>query len=148
MASYLSHLLADIRAAHRVDSSKQKPESGSLEEHFKDIDRWISGDAEHTLGYYCGLEPVAFPPYDQLSDEEVRKICDAFTTMLYTWNIALDIPEELPLHRKYKLMVGLLDHKFTVSNAGMIVFDFCTGYAPGCELKEYCQCLEFWEEDS
>ncbi|MEX0721102.1 MAG: hypothetical protein WD059_10570 [Balneolaceae bacterium] len=147
MPSYLTHLLSDIRAAHRTDSPKEKSEPESLEDHFRDVDRWISGDAEHTLGYYCGLEAKAFPRYDQLSDEEVRKVCDAFTAMLDTWRVDLDLPDELPLHRKYELMVGLLDHAFTPFNSGSFVFDFCTGYAPGCELKEFCGCLEFWEED-
>lgn len=145
MPSYLSHLLSDIRAAHRVDSSKQK--SDSIEDHFRDIDRWISGDAEQTLGYYCGLKAEAFPPCDQLSDEEIRKVCDAFTVMLNSWGFDLDLPDELPLHRKYELMTGLLDHECTPFNTGRFVFDFCTGYAPDCKLKEYCPCLEIWEEE-
>lgn len=145
MPSYLSHLLEDIRAAHRTDSPKT--ESESLEDHFRNVDRWISGDAEQTLGYYCGLETGAFPPYDQLSEIEVKKVCDAFMAMLATWRVDLDLPAELPLHRKYELMVGLLDHEFTPFNSGMFIFDFCTGYAPDCELKEYCYCLQFWEED-
>lgn len=148
MQSYLSHLLSDIRAAHRSDSPKETSGQESLEDHFRDVDRWVSGDAEHTLGYYCGLEANAFPPYEQLNDEEVRKLCDAFTAMLHTWGADIDLPDELPLQRKYELIVGLLDHEFTPFNSGMFIFDFCTGYAPECELKEYCKCLEFWEEDS
>ena len=26
-------------------------------------------------------------------------------------------------------------------------FDFCSGYAPDCELKEHCPCLEIWNEE-
>lgn len=148
MPSYLTHLLADIRDAHRAESSKKKSEPDSLEKHFRDIDRWVSGDAEHTLEYYCGLEAEAFPPPDQLREEEVREICDVFTSMLNSWGFFVDLPNELPLQRKYELMVGLLDHECTPVNSGMFVFDFCTGYAPGCELKEFCRCLEIWKENS
>tara|TARA_R110002124_G_scaffold172942_2_gene340501 strand:+ start:6415 stop:6855 length:441 start_codon:yes stop_codon:yes gene_type:complete len=146
MPSYLSHLLADIRAAHRTDSPEEKPELTSLEEHFREIDRWVSGDAEHTLGYYCGLDAKSFPPPDQLRDEDIKKICDVFAAMLNSWSFDLDIPDELPLQRKYQLMIGLLNHECTPLNAGRYVFDFCSGYAPGCELKEFCRCLEFWEK--
>lgn len=148
MKSYISHLLSDIWEAQRADSPKEKSESESLEDHFGDIDRWISGDAEHTLGYFCGLKAEAFPPHDQLSDEEVSNVCDALTVMLRTWGADIDLPDELPPQRKYELMVGLLDHGFTPFDSGTFVFDFCTGYAPDCELKEFCSCLEFWNEDT
>ena len=146
MKSYLSHLISDVRAACRAESKKDKSGQESLEDHFKDIDHWVSGNAEQTLGYFTGLEKDAFPPYNQLSDDEVKKVCDAFTAMLNSWNVGLDIPDDLPLDRQYELMVGLLDHEFTPFHSGMFIFDFCTGYAPGCELKEYCPCLEIWEE--
>ncbi|MDZ7717942.1 MAG: hypothetical protein U5K72_03855 [Balneolaceae bacterium] len=148
MQLYLSHLLSDIRAAHRTNSPEEKPEPKSIEDHFKDIDRWVSGDAEQPLSYYCGLEAEAFPPSDQLSAEQISKVCDAFTAMIHTWGADIDLPDEMPLNRKYELIVGLLDHEFTPFNYGGYIFDFCTGYAPDCELKEYCPCLEFWEEDS
>lgn len=148
MQSYFSHLLTDIRAAHRSESPEEKSGHESIEEHFRDIDRWISGDTEHTLGYYCSLEAEAFPPHDQLREEEIQKICGAFTAMLHSWGFYVDLPDELPLHRKYKLMIGLLDHECTPINSGMFVFDFCTGYAPGCELKEFCPCLEIWDNES
>jgi len=147
MKSYLTHVLSDIRAAQWEEPQKETSGKESVDEHFRDIDRWISGDAEHTLSYYCGLEAGAFPPTDQLSDNEMKKVCDAFTAMLNSWNVELDLPDVLPLDRKYELMVGLLDHEFTPFNTGMFVFDFCTGYAPEYGLKEYCPCLEFWEEN-
>ncbi|SMO56931.1 hypothetical protein [Gracilimonas mengyeensis] len=147
MPLYLSHLLADIQAAHRVNSPEEELESDSLEEHFREVERWLSGDAEHTLSYHCGLKAAAFPPHDQLTEEEIQKICDAFTAMLNSWGFHVDLPDELPLHRKYQLMVGLLDHECTPVHTGMFVFDFCTGYAPGCKLKEYCPCLKIWEGD-
>lgn len=148
MPSYLIHLLADIRAAHRADSPKEKSKHDSIEKNFQEIDRWNSGDAQQTLGYYCGLKAEAFPPHNQLSGEEVKKICDAFTAMLNSWGFDIDLPDEFPLQRKYQLMIELLDHECTPFNTGRFVFDFCTGYAPDCKLKEFCPCLEFWNNES
>lgn len=147
MQSYLAHLLADIEAAHRIESPEENTKSESIEEHFRDIERWVSGDAKQTLSYHCGLKTEAFPPHDQLRDDDVGKICNAFMAMLNSWRFDLDLPDELPLHRKYELLVGLLDHECTLVNTGRFVFDFCTGYAPGCKLREYCPCLDIWEED-
>ncbi len=33
-----------------------------------------------------------------------------------------------------------------IVNSGSMSFDFCSGYAPDCEFKEYCPCLEIWNE--
>ena len=42
------------------------------------------------------------------------------------------------------LIVDTLNKKNSIVNSGSMSFDFCTGYAPGCELKEYYPCLEIW----
>jgi hypothetical protein len=36
--------------------------------------------------------------------------------------------------------------KTNIVNSGDMTFDFCTGYAPDCIFKEYCPCLEIWNE--
>jgi hypothetical protein len=50
----------------------------------------------------------------------------------------------MPLHIKYGFIVDTLNKPFMVAKHGSIGFDYCTGYAPECELKEYCPCLEIW----
>lgn len=147
MEQYITQLLSDILAAHRVESRKEVFEEESLEDHITDIERWISGVEEQPFSYYCGLEAEAFPPGNQLSDVDMEKICDAFTAMLNSWNVDPYLPPELPLTRRYELLVGILDDEFTPFNCGTFVFDFCTGYAPECDLKEYCRCLDVWEGD-
>lgn len=149
MHPYLLHLLQDIHEAHRDIPSPRTTESPGAEEndtHLREIDRWISRDAEHTLGYYCGLHPEDFPPRLQFAEGEIQRVCQAFEKMLVSWGIALDIPRALPLGKRYELMVGLLDETFTPVTIGTFVFDFCTGYAPGCALKEHCRCLEYWKD--
>jgi hypothetical protein len=118
-----------------------------LDEHFRDIERYISGDSEHTLQYYCGLNPCDFPPVDEFSEKEIIQLCHAFEEMLSSWNASIDWPDNLPWDKRYLMTVALLDHEFTPLNNGMIVFDFCTGYAPECELGEYCKCLEYWNKE-
>ncbi|MCC5928375.1 MAG: hypothetical protein JJU28_03925 [Cyclobacteriaceae bacterium] len=147
MHPYLTHLLADINAAFSRKSRNSEPKQESLDEYFRDIDRWISGDSEHRLSYYCGLDPNNFPPYEQFSEKEIRQICHAFEEMLASWGVSIDFPEELPWKNRYELTVSLLDRDFTPMNSGIYVFDFCTGYAPDCELGEYCKCLDIWKEE-
>ncbi|MCC5934157.1 MAG: hypothetical protein JJU35_07885 [Balneolales bacterium] len=149
MKAYIQHLLADIRAAHKRDSSvsagEAASESENLEMHFEDIERWLSGHASKPLHDHCGLSKNDFPPENQLSDAELILLTDAFTEMLESWNISVSLPEQLPLRMRYVLIIGLLDRKISPIRTGSFVYDFCTGYAPGCELAQYCNCLKYWD---
>ncbi|HTN08488.1 hypothetical protein [Agriterribacter sp.] len=146
MHPYLPHLLADIAAAHRTEIPEEETEQ-TIEEHLEAADRWVSGEEpEHTFGYYCGLHPESFPPVDQLSDEEMKMIRNAFEKMMYTLNHGIDLPESLPAAFAYKIIVDSLDWKANIVNSGFMSFDFCSGYAPDCIFKAYCSCLKIGNE--
>ena len=144
MHPYIPHLLADIAAAHRTEIPEEKfPQT--MEEHFEEIDKWVSGqEPGNTFGHYCGLDSEIFPPSEQLTDEEMISIRKSFEKMMYTWNLGIDLPEKLPVAFAYKMIVDTLDTKTTIVNSGQMSFDFCSGNAPDCVFKEYCPCLEYW----
>jgi hypothetical protein len=144
MHPYIPHLLADIAASHRTEIPEDKfPQT--MEDHFEEIDKWVSGEEpEHTFGYYCGLNSENFPPPEQLADEEMILIRKAFEKMMFTWNHGLSLPEKLPVAFAYKMIVDSLNMKTSMVNSGQMSFDFCSGYAPDCAFKEFCPCLEIW----
>lgn len=147
MHPYLPHLLSDISAAHRPPGLRGEVGPQTVDEHIEEVERWLAGEKEQSLSYYCGLKRDDFPPSGQLTDEDLHMVCAAYTEMLDSWNTGLDLPDEMPVGRKYDLMVSLLDEEFTPVDSGRSFFDFCSGYAPGCKLKEYCHCLEVWKEE-
>ncbi|MEJ7778571.1 MAG: hypothetical protein WKF68_03185 [Daejeonella sp.] len=145
MHPYLPHLLADIFAAHRRETSLAPQRPQTIEEHLEEVELWVEGEEPaHTFGYYFGLETIHFPPADQLSHDDMQQVCEAFRRMMFSWNMTIDLPEPLPLPIAYKMMVDILDTKTEIVNSGTIGFDFCTGNAPDCIFKEYCPCLEIW----
>ena len=147
MHSYLPHLLSDIAAACREEIPEEEVRPQTIEEHFEEIDRWIEGEEPpHTFGYYCGLNAENFPPAEQLTDDEMIIIRKAFEQMMFTWNQGIDLPETLPVAFAYKMIVDSLNMKTNIVNSGCMSFDFCSGYAPDCIFKEYCPCLEIWNE--
>lgn len=145
MHPYIPHLLADISAAHRTDIPEEKILQ-NLEEEFEEIEKWVSKEDElKTFGYYCGLESENFPPPEQLTEKDMKLVFRAFKKMMDTWNHGIDLPKKIPTAFAYQLMVGVLNKKTMIVNSGFSSFDFCTGYAPDCELKEYCPCLKDWD---
>lgn len=146
---YIPHLLDDIKAAQRdEEASLQDDAEESIEEHFEQIDRWIAGEYDgHTFGNYCGLESINFPPPEQLNERDMELICDAFEELLASWNAGISLPDNVPLPLRYTLTVGTLNEEFVPMKMGSVIFDYCSGYAPDCPLKEYCPCLEVWNND-
>ena len=145
---YIPHLLEDIKAAHRTEESRPVE---SFEDYIEEVERYIHGDYDpdkSTFGKYCGLDVGHFPPPEQLTDRDIELVCDAFEEMLHTWNANVALPENVPHRLRYKLTIGILDEEYIPMNMGFITFDFCTGYAPDCELGEYCPCLEIWNDDN
>ncbi|MDP2041498.1 MAG: hypothetical protein Q8S14_11705 [Algoriphagus sp.] len=150
MHPYTKHLLDDIQKAFRPKDffkNRKKVSSGDeMKDHFADIERWLNQDQEPTFGSYCGLKSGDFPPVEFYSSIELKTLVRLFEKMMFSWNLTLDVPKNLPLDRKYKLMIAILDEPTLMVEDGFVGFDYCTGNPEGCELEEYCPCLKYWEE--
>ena len=142
MHPYVPHLLSDITAAHRAKPSSPMI-AKTFEEEMEYIERWVAGVEEtHTLGYHCGLAEADFPPTVQLTNEDLLLVYAALKKMLHSYNIAIELPDNLPAPMKYGLTVSTLNEKTAIPETGVMHIDFCTGNAQDCELKEYCPCLK------
>lgn len=151
MHPYIPHLISDIKAAERPDDPIEKTISNqTFEEEMEEIERWVAGEDEpkHTFGDYCGLKLGDFPPAEQLSNEDLKLVCEAFKHLLFTWNSGIDLPDKLPLPLRYQFMVNTLDEGFTLVSSGFMDFDYCSGYAPDCVFGKYCSCLQYWNKKS
>jgi len=146
MHPYIPHLLSDIVSAHQRNPVADKLPS-TIEEELEAIESWVAGDQpRHTFGYHCGLEAVNFPPAEQLTDEDMAVVCEAFEKMMYTWNLTIDLPKTLPQHLKYFFIIKTLDEETTIVSSGFMTFDYCNGDAPSCIFKEFCSCLKYWDK--
>ena len=163
MHPYLIHLLEDIEHAKRTGHKEYDPfgnsiesaesdykysDSDSLEEHFKEVERYVSEDPPATFGEICGLKVSDFPPAEQLTEEDMQIIINAFKKMSATWNHNFSFPETLPTQIFYKIMVDTLDEKTWIVNSGTVSFDYCSGNPDGCKFGEYCSCWKYWREQA
>ncbi len=148
MHPYIKHLLQDITEAHRTEIAGEVKPPINFEEEMEEIEKWLEGEEPmYTFGYFCGLKSVNFPPPEQLTDAEIKKVIDAFGHMMFSWNLDISLPDTLPLAIAYNMTIDTLNSKTQIVNSGFMGFDFCTGYAPDCIFKEYCPCLKIWNRD-
>lgn len=145
MNEYTSYLLADIADAHRTLNFDEKDDEQTIEDHFAEIENYLNGfDSGPTFSDHCGLESQFFPPADFFSDQELKLICNEFSKMMLTYNLTINYPVNVPISLVYKVIVKTLDTQTSITNHGMLHFDYCSGYAPVCFWKEFCPCLEIW----
>ena len=148
MQSYINHLLADITEACR----DQQPETYSaaagendleaIERYFEEVEHWLENEPEHDFSYYCGLQIEQFPPAEKLTSEQMEAVSLAFEKLLFTWNIGVEMPEKLPVSRKYTLLVSVLEKKVAIVENGFETIEFCSYDPPSCPFDEWCICKE------
>ena len=146
MSPYLAYLLTDIRAAHRSEDYRPRPERQTLEEHFAEVEAWLAGEREdtHTFGWHCGLENGVFPPAERLTEAQMAEVVEAFDQLLFSWNITTDIPESVPIETAYRLLVSVLERKVSIVDSGFIGIEFCEYEPENCPFGlKWCVCKDF-----
>lgn len=144
---YIPHLIEDIKAAQRKNDS-QFINPPSIEDHFREVEQYVRGAPEDgsTLGELCGLSMENFPPAHQLAEHDMEVVLDAFHQLLESWNICMHLPVKMPFEKQYAFIFKMLNEQISPLSFGTINYDFCTGDSEGCELEEYCPCLEFRDD--
>lgn len=148
MEAYVKHLLTDIQEAER-------PEQPGLQYVYPEIwgespeeeERWPESEPTHAFSYYCGLGTEQFPPIHLLSSLQMDTICEAFSKMMFTWNLDTDIPDNVPINIRYQLLISTLDIKTEISNSNLMTFELCSADPPSCPLGDYCVCKEFLKDE-
>lgn len=150
MHAYTQFLLEDLNNAHRpLDYFQRKKKISNREELKNKLE-----ESENFLNYpesivfkdYCGLKPEDFPPGENLEKDDLNALTKAMVKMYESWNILVDLPDNLPAEFAYRLVISLLDRGMPIMQYGFFGMDYCTGNPEGCEFKEYCTCLKYWEE--
>ena len=145
MEAYIIHLLSDIIEAERP---VQQALSYVYSDTADDYDEEYENDPQYSFGYYCGLQQEQFPPAHLLNSLQLERLCAAFSKMMFTWNLDTDIPDDVPLTKKYQLLVSTLDIKTEISNYNLTTFELCSDDPPSCPMGEYCTCKEFLQDDA
>ncbi len=149
MQPYTNHLIEDILKAHRPKDYFRKKKKAQAESEIEKIqegvDKYLHHQEAPFFRNYCGLSVADFPPVEKLEEEDLRSLTEALVKMFESWNIMVDLPENLPADLGYKLSLGLLDRPMPIIERGFFGMDFCSGNPVGCEFKEYCPCLKTWD---
>ena len=149
MKKYIEQLLEDLQGAHHAVVPVEAVEFNeeTFEAEMEEIERWVSRELpSSSFLSHCNIEKDRFPDPEQLTEAEMEAVVAGIETLFGTWNHCIDFPRGIPTPFRYKLAVSMMAEDAYYLASGMIHHDFCTGYAPDCELGEYCPCKKIWEE--
>lgn len=146
MQLYISQLLEDLKATHKVEESSEKveflDENESIEAHFAEIERYLSGEYNQRISDVLGLFAEQFPPIERLTEVQMEEVVKEMKALLLSWRISTDLPENLPVAKAYELLVGALDEEVCLVGGGSSFVEFCSYNPLDCPLGEGCDCKD------
>lgn len=147
MNRYIEQLIEDIRKAAELapepDYTATDPdEDEALEQHFADVERYISGETDGTLATITGIVTEILPQPEKLTPAQLNRLVNELVTMLNKWNYYPEFPDNLPDDLKYLALLGIWDEEHPYTESGMIHLDFCNYDPENCPFTGYCTVCE------
>lgn len=145
MDKYIKQLIELMHSAYQ--NRPEQHDNADLEDHFAEIEAYISGDFEQQIDEAIGIPQHCFPPDDRLTDEQIDLLVPEFEALWNHFRFHLCFPEKINARWKYILMRKELaeHHQILKSENSMMHIEFCDYDASQCTLpKEFC-CGGFME---
>jgi hypothetical protein len=148
MKNYIDQLLVDLENAKNNEPPVYNvklfhPDEPALQYGLEGVAQYLNSPY-HKLEEILGIDSAWYPPFELLSEEEVKAILEKTLELWTKFNFEADLPENLPLSTKYKIIVDKLKEETQYVSEGTIHFEFCDYDVENCIFGlEYCSCKEF-----
>ena len=144
MQTYITQLIEDLTAAQNKEHIST-PEN--FEDYIDEVERYLSGDGEQSIRDIIGIQEECFPPADRLTQQQLKTVSDAYMECIESWNICIDLPDNLPVSLKYTLLTGTLKQKVVVMDSGVTHLELCNYESESCPFGiDFCRCLNTHED--
>ncbi len=153
MDRYLQQLIEDLRAA-----AENVPGPGELwsgvdmnnpaeVEDMAYVEQYLEGTPQK-LAEIVGLEKIAFPLPEKLSEAQSILLYTEMTRLLEAYHFVPDFPQDLPEPIRYRVLRAHWDSDQVFIGAGEIHMEFCTYEPDDCPFpRKYCDCLRIEKEE-
>jgi hypothetical protein len=137
---YITQLIADLREV--ANKPPQPPDFDIPEglEHLRNVYEWEHA-AEKPMREWFGISTDIFPDEQKLTGKQVELLVEELINLWEAYNFLPELPEDLPVRLKYKLMTGYLDKPVKWVSDGMTHIGFCHYDPDECPFPEaFCKC--------
>ena len=99
---------------------------------------------KRTMGEITGIEKSLFPIDDKLSVSQMERLYHEMLRLLNIYGFQPDYPDELPIRRKYQLLLSKWGEKYQYPQKRKIYMTFCDCEPSNCPFDvNVCQCKTF-----
>lgn len=149
LAKYIGQLIQDLERVEPPAVVGPVLDLESADEHERLLFRPDLEEAEDTkwqhLGTWLDLDRIQFPPVEQLEKSLLARLIDAMIGATSRLNISFVFPHDLPLARRYALLLTYWEEEVPYNPTGQWTIDFCAGWVEDCVLGDYCTCKQYGE---
>ncbi|MEM9848797.1 MAG: hypothetical protein AAF847_12965 [Bacteroidota bacterium] len=148
MQKYINQLLSDIAANTRPEGFFQKKMTQeNAEDYFAEVERYVNEEPTESLGDQIEMDKAIFPDASRLTDTQCTRLVQALEKMYFSYGVALDIREGIPIKIAYQHFVEALDKNVFLEEFGTCTIEYChydfNGHCP-FKMKS-CPCYRDWE---
>lgn len=140
MEKYIDQLIDDFQSS--ADSVKDLMDGKVYPEKPEDLQSEVDQALFLVLSEYLNILPIQFPPIEQLSGDQIRKIETAFTKLLKAYGFLIYFPPRVHQSLKYQTILKLLSREVPILTSYLWHIATCEYEPAQCPFgSEYCTCF-------
>ena len=140
MEKYIDQLIGDFQSS--ADSVKDLMEGKVYPDAPEALEAEVDQAHFILLGEYLNIQPIQFPPVQQLSANQIRRIETAFTNLLKAYGFLIYFPPRVHQALKYQTIVALLSREVPILTTYYWHVATCEYEPMRCPFgREYCTCF-------
>lgn len=94
------------------------------------------------LSEYLNIQPIQFPPVQQLTGDQIRRVEVAFSNLLKAYGFLIYFPPRVHQSLKYKTIIALLSREVPILTTYFWHLATCEYEPTKCPFgSEYCTCF-------
>ena len=152
MQKYINYLISDMQEIAQNIPPKQvyfNDTSFDIPDYIIELEQ---APLQKMLDIFC-IDKYVFPHSEKLDDKQLKELVSAIEQLWKAYNFYPVYPENLPVKRKYELLVEKLDgDKVQYISEGRTHIEFCWYEPEHCPFGwNYCECkydIEEWEQEA
>ncbi len=140
MEKYIDQLIGDFKSS--ADSVKGLMEGKVYPDAPEALEAEVDQAVFMMLSEYLNIQPVQFPPVNQLSGNQIRKVEESFTSLLKAYGFLIYFPPRVHQALKYQTIVELLSREVPILTTYFWHVATCEYEPTKCPFgSEYCTCF-------
>ncbi len=140
MEKYINQLIGDFESS--ADSVNGLMEGKVFPDAPEALEAEVDQAIFMLLSEYLNIQPIQFPPVQQLTGDQIRRVEAAFSSLLKAYGFLIYFPPRVHQSLKYQTIIELLSREVPILTTYFWHLATCEYEPAKCPFgSEYCTCF-------